>query len=375
MKLLLWFGLLSKRLYKKATFVVLLALIPALVLVYSAAAGEDSGMITVALAQEGQDALATEAIASFDSSSQLIRYVVCESASQAEDLVRYGKADMAWIFPEEMQARLEAFVQSPTEKNAFVSVLVRGDDVSLMLAREKLSGELYRHISSLLYVNYVRAQVPGLSHLSDEELMEYYHSRDITAELFTFDENDAAMASVQTVHYLTAPVRGLLAVVVVLCGMATAMYYIQDCRRGTFGWVNTRALPAVELGCQLVSLVNLSAAVLAALALAGQAGPFLRELAVAALYCLCVAAFCMLLRRLCRSVRALGVLLPLLVVGMLLICPVFFDLGALRPLQYLLPPTYYINAMYNTKYLWYMALYTGAAFGVYGFLGLCRRNV
>lgn len=373
MKLILWFGLLTKRLYKKITFLAILLLIPALVLGYSATAGEDSGMMTVALAQRGQDTLAEELIASFDDSSQLIRYVVCESAREAEDLVRGGKVDMAWIFMDGLEARLEAFLAQPSEKNAMVDVLLREDDVTLRLAREKLSGVLYRQLSQRLYIAFVRENVPELAVLSDAELMEHYRTRDITDDLFAFDETDPSMANVQTVHYLTAPVRGLLAVVIVLCGLATAMYYIQDSRRGTFAWVSARRKPAVELGCQLVSLVNVTAVVLIALALAGHTGDLLRELVTALLYCLCCASFCMLLRRLCGSVRILGTLLPLLMVVMLVVCPVFFDFGVLRSAQYLFPPTYYINAIYNTKYLLLMAAHTGVCFGLYGLLGLVKE--
>ena len=372
MKLLLWFGLLTKRLYKKFTFLAILLLIPALVLGYNASAKDDSGMMSVALAQRGRDPLAETLIQGFDDSSQLVRYVQC-SPQEAEELVRGGKVDMAWIFMDDLEPRLEAFLADPSPENAMVDVLVRQDDVTLRLAREKLSGVLYRQLSMRLYILFVRENVPELATLSDETLMEYYHTRDITDDLFAFDETDASMASVQNVHYLTAPVRGLLAVVIVLCGMATAMYYIQDTRRGTFGWVSTRKLPAVELGCQLVSLVNVTAVVLAALALSGQTGSLLRELAAAVLYCLCCAAFSMLLRRLCGSVRILGTLLPLMMVVMLVVCPVFFDFGALRSAQYLFPPTYYINAIYNTKYLWLMAAHTAACLGLYGLLELVRE--
>lgn len=373
MKLCLWFWLLSKRLYKKFTFLAILLLIPALVLGYNAAAQGDSGMITVALAQKEADPIARQIMESFDGSSQLIRYELCPDATTAEELVRGGKADMAWIFEGDMEAKLQAFLAQPKEKNAMVTVLLRQDDVTLRLAREKLSGKLYKALSQRLYIAYVRDNVPELAVLSDEALMEYYNTHEITDELFAFDDTDPAMASVESVHYLTAPVRGLLAVVIALCGMATAMYYVQDSRRGTFGWVSTRALPAVELGCQLVSLVNVTAVVLLTLALTDQALGLGRELLTAALYCLCCASFSMLLRRLCGSVRVLGTLLPLLVVVMLVVCPVFFDLGPLRPFQYLLPPTYYINGVYNAKYLLYMLAHSGICLGLYSLLGLAKE--
>lgn len=373
MKLVLWFWMLSKRLYKKATFLVILLLIPALVLIYSASAKEESGMLTVALA--GNDPIARQLMEDFNGSSQLIRYKACSSAQEAEALVRYGKADMSWVFAEDMDGALEAFLDRPTAQNALVTVTVRQDDVTLKLAREKLSGAVYELLNQRLYIRYVRENVPGLSHLSNEELMEYFHTRDVAEEMFVFDSTNAAMENAAQVHYLTAPVRGLLAVVAVLCGMATAMYFVGDCQRGTFSWVSTRKMPAVELGCQVVSLVNVMAVVLLTLVLAGHSAAFLKELAAAVMYCLCVAAFSMVMRRLCGSVRVLGTVLPLIMVVILVVCPVFFDLAALRFGQYFFPPTYYINAVYNGKYFLYMLLYAGACFGVYGILGLLRgRN-
>lgn len=370
MKLLLWFWMLSKRLYKKATFLVILLLIPALVLIYSAAAKEESGMLTVALA--GDDPIAQQLIEEFSGSSQLIRYRSCSSPQEAEDLVRYGKADMCWVFAGNMDEALDAFLDRPTADNALVTVTVRQDDVTLKLAREKLSGAIYKLLNQRLYIRYVRENVPGLAHLTDETLMDYFHTRDVAEEMFAFDES--AMENAAQTHYLTAPVRGLLAVVAVLCGMATAMYYVVDSQRGTFAWVSTRKLPAVELGCQLVSLVNVMAVVLAALVWAGHSASFPKELAAAVMYCVCVAAFSMMVRRLCGSVRILGTVLPLLMVAMLVICPVFFDLAALRTGQYFFPPTYYINAVFNGKYFLYMAIYTCACFGVYGLLGIFKRE-
>lgn len=373
MKAFMWFWLLTKRLYKKLTFLAILLLIPALVLGYGAAAKGDSGVITVVLAQQEEDPVAEDIIRSLEGSSQLIRYEICGGAELAEEMVRGGKADMAWIFHGGLDAKLDKFVEQPKAKNAVVTVLLREDDVSLRLAREKLSGALYQVLSQRIYLSYIRENVPEFDGLSDEVLMEYYAGQEMSDTLFDFNDPQDDLENVQSVHYLTAPVRGLLAVVVALCGMATAMYYVQDTQRGTFAWVSTGLRPGVELGCQLVSLANVTAVVMLALVLTGQTGSFLVELAAALLYCLCCAAFSMALRRLCGSLRILAMLLPLLVVLMLVLCPVFFDLSALRPFQYLLPPTYFIQGVHNAKYLLYMMGYTGICLGVYGVIGLFRE--
>lgn len=372
-KALLWLWMLTKRLYKKATFVVILVLIPVLVLGYSFTTQEDSGMLTVALAREDKDPYALSLLASLDESSQLLRFAECDSPEEAEELVRAGKADTAWILHSNLNEKIARFVQSPTEKNAFITVLVREDDIAQRLAREKLSGAAFSLCARVVYLDYIREHVPGLAHVSQEELLNYFENTFVSGDLFAFDETDAAMANAQTTHYLTAPVRGLLAVVIALCGLATAMYFMEDQRRGTFGWLSRSRQDLAELCCQVVSLVQVSAVALLALLLSGLAANLGRELVVLMLYCLCTASFSALLRRICGNLRVLGTLLPLLVVVMLVVCPVFFDLDQLRTAQYLLPPTYYIGGVYNSAYLAYMLLHTAITSALYWLLGLLKR--
>lgn len=342
----LWLWLLTKRLYKKPTFLAILVLIPLLVLGYSAAVGEESGMVTIALAGQ-EDPLTQQIFEDLQLGGQLIRYTLCDSEQQAQLLVQTGKADAAWIFPEELQAHIEDFVKN--SYGGFVRVIQREDDVSLMLARERLSGVLYPHIAQSYYLRFVRKNYPELDKIPDEQLLAYYDETALSDELFRYDGADAAKT--QQVHYLMSPVRGLLAVVMVLGAMATAMYTVKDRQAGTFRWLPVKYQGLPELGTQVITGLNLGIASLAALLLAGLAGNILRELAAVLVYSLCLASFGMLLRRLLGSIRAIGIVIPLLVVAMLLVCPVFFDLGVMRLFQFLLPPTYYINSVYNPTYL------------------------
>lgn len=376
-RLLMWFLLLNKRLYKKATFIVILALIPILVFGYNLLSEGESGIVTVALANESDDPLTEAIFADLREDSQLVRYIECESDEEAIRLVEAGKVDSAWLFPSQMSKRMAAFVESGSERDAVVRVLTRENNVLLMLAGEKLSGTLFKSAAETFYLNFAREQSEVLASLSDEELLAYYDAVNTTDQLFSFDsiEGGSTEESTNSSHYLTAPVRGLLAVVTVLCGLATAMYYMQDQRFGTFSQLAERKRPLAELGCQLISILNVSVAVLISLALSGMASSPIKELVALLLYAPCTAAFCMVIRRLCGNLRALSTLLPLLIVAMIAICPIFFDLGALRQLQYLFPPTYYINAIYNSKYYLYMLFYTIAAFTVYFLTGkLFRRT-
>ena len=83
-----WLWMLTKRLYRRKTFLAVLALIPLLAVGYGLADFSDSGVLTVALAQEGQDPLAAQLILELEDDSQLVRYVSCQSAGEARQLVR-----------------------------------------------------------------------------------------------------------------------------------------------------------------------------------------------------------------------------------------------------------------------------------------------
>lgn len=359
-KLLYWMAFLWKRLYKKATFLLLLISIPLLVLGYNATAREDSGVLTIALASRPSEVEAlTRSVWDELQESQLILYVECESPEAATEMVRRGDADTAWIFEENLEHKIYDFVARRSRQNAFVTVIEPEDRVMLKLLREVLSGTMFPHCSQALYLTYLRENAPELQSLSDEQLLTYYENAGFDENLFlmTDIEGNSSQPEENT-NYLLTPIRGMLAVVVVLAGLASAMYYIRDEELGTFTLVHQRAKPLVELGCQLISGVNVLIVVLLSLMLTHQAVGFGREVVTALLYGLCVAAFSMVVRRLAGSIRALSMVIPILVVVMLVICPVFFDLGALRQSQLFFPPTYFIIGAYNEKYLMYMALYT-----------------
>lgn len=366
-KIFMWFWLLNKRLYKKITFVLLLLMIPLLVVGYGFAAQEESGVMTIALAQDGADPMATQVIEKLINEPSLVRFVPCDSTEAAKDMIRDGKADAAWLFPKEMEQKVYRFIQSPNKFNAFIRVVERSDSVPLRLTREKLSGTVFSFCSRQFYLNYLRENVSELDNVSDEALLQHYDEFIEDANLFEFAYLDAegGAEDLEDASYLTTPVRGLLAVIVVLAGLAAAMYFVQDSNAGTFSLVPQRSKAFVELTSQLIAITNTAAVMFFSLLFGDLTEGLGRELLVLALYCLGVALFCMNIRQWCNHLYALAVAMPLLIVVMLVVCPVFFDFAILRTLQFLFPPTYYVNAIYSNEYLLLLCIYNVCLIGLY----------
>lgn len=353
----LWVVLLTKRLYKKWTFLLLLALIPALVLGYGLVDKSDAGVLTIALScQDWDDQAAAEMVRDLENGSQLIHFQVYPTEEAAEEAVRSARADAAWIFLEDTQERLEAFAHGFSDRDAFIRVVEREESVSTVLAREKLSAAAFTQVGKALYLQYLRAKVPALDGVSQDEFLEYFRQVNLNGQLFTFD-SQGQEATAQEASYLTAPVRGLLAVVVVLSGLAGAMYHQQDKAAGTFARVPENRGFLLEMGCQLLILTNVLAVAEAALALTGDTRSFWPEAGAFVVFLFTCLGFSMLLSTLLSHRNAMAVALPVIAVAMLGVCPIFFDLGFLGRFQLLFPPTYFLRGLYQPQYLLWGLLY------------------
>jgi len=352
MKFTKWCYLLNKRLYRKPVFLIILLLIPLLTFGYTALSRQDGGIMTIALAQkDNSDPLGQQIIADLKQSSQLVRFLTCETPEEAREQVLYGKADSAWIFDEDLQNKICSFVYRPTAKNAFIQVLEREESVVLLLTREKLSGLVFTYISPEIYLQYIEKNVPELASVPRETLLAHYDSVSVDGTLFSYATQEETL---KAESYLLTPVRGLLAIVTLLCGMASAMFYTEDMRQGLFSRIPLKYLPGAEFVCQMIAVSNVAIITAIALLLSGLTGSFFRELLLLILYAPCVSLFAMVLRRIFRGIRLLGILTPLLIVISLCACPVFLDFVPLRTFGLILPPTLFIRGAYDAAYIGYM---------------------
>jgi len=365
-----WFWMLSKRLYKKPSFLVLMLLVPLCVTLFAGTAQQSSGFVHIALARElDDDPVATAIMNDLLTEEGLIRFSQM-SRQAALEAVQTGQADEAWIFPENTENKLQDFAAGKEEY--IVKTVTLEETVSVKLAREKLSAAVYAYCAKAYYVDYVRSEFSQLKHLSDRELEIRFEEVKVNEELFVYG-NPADTSGVQAVNYLTSPIRGLLAVLMLLCGVAATLYYLQDEAAGTFAWVRQSKKGLTALCCIVTATVNISAVLLLSLAFSGLAGNVFREVGALLLYSLCCGAFCVLLKQIFPTIRSCAAIVPLIAVVMLGLCPVFFDFREWYILQHIVPPTYYINASYDGKYLLYMLAYIPACLGVAFLLSGLRR--
>lgn len=354
-----WFLMLCKRLYKKPSFVAILLLIPISILAINITSKEDSGFVHVVLAEmDKNDEISSQVVKKLLQQDALIRFTYCDDPKEAEQMVRQGEADSAWIFAEDMDEHIEQYVKEEFKAVDTVTVYEREITVPLRLAHEILFSAMQNYTSEAFYIHYARTEVPELDFLSDEELLDYYHATNTDEEFFIYETASGKGLTTSNTNYIIAPIRGFLSILAVMSAFAGVLFYMQDKKRGTFALVPENKLIYVAFACIFIAVLNVSVFICLSLIITGLSIGIITEILCIFLYSLCCVGFTILIMQVCRSIKALVSILPIFIIIMFVLCPVFFDLRSKLAFQLLLPPTYFINASYDKNYLLYMVIYS-----------------
>ena len=351
-RLLLWYCLLSKRLLRRPAYLAVLVLVPLFCVAILLFSHQESGVITVALhCQDPSDPAAGQAQQRLLEKKSIIRYIPCDTEAEARDAVVHGRADAAWIFHADTSEQLERFARNASA--VAVTVVEREDTVFLMVAREKLFGALYPDLSFDIFSRFIADDAGE----TVDGLERYYHSGTVNEEIMRFVSAGGDELGDPN-HYLVTPLRGILSLLLMLSGFASAMYCYKEERIGSFVWLSQRKRMLLPILCHLTAILPAALAVYVAMALAGILTNPLRELLLLALFCLGAALFCELIRCLAGRPEHLGALIPILMIAMVVLCPVFMDMGILRPVQKMLPPYFYLRSVYTQAGLSALVIYT-----------------
>ena len=238
------FLLLSKRLLRRPAYLGVLLLVPLFALALSLFAGQESGVLHVALVrEEPADPAAAAAVERLLTERSVLRFTEFADETEAREALRHGQVDAAWIFSDGFSRELERF--GGRGHADAVTVLEREDNVFLMLSREKLFAAIYPETSREIFLDYLKTEL-GAESLTRDEAARWYDSLTTTERVVRFETLEGGEAETDG-SYLTAPLRGLMALLLVLCGMASGLYSYREEREGSFVWLPSRARRLVPL--------------------------------------------------------------------------------------------------------------------------------
>jgi len=382
---MIWFWMLTKRLFRKPVFWIILLLIPLFSLMMRWMSSLDRGWVTIALAGEGNGRFYAEKVKEdLTSTARTSRILWCESPEEAVALVESTEADAAWIFPEDTEERIREAVRTEAGAVPVVRIVERVDNVFMKLAREKLFMSLYGDLSYEIYADFVVLKTaefaPG-TEVTEEELQAYHDLNASDGEIVVLSmigEKETGSSAVPEADYLLAPTRGIMTSLIMLAGLIAAILYLRDERAGVHTWLPGKRKILIQLAYYLTAMLPVLAFMLPALSFSGLWTGLGHELLCALQLLLMGLVFVDVVRLLVRDDRRLSVLLPMLFLGLIFFCPVFMNMKKFRPLHLLLPPFYYLHGIFNSRYLRrglvYLALMLLADLGLRGIEALWRRG-
>ena len=344
----------EKRLFRKISFILVLLMMPLLIAGLSHKADEEAGIISIGIYSEGpENSLSRKVTEGFLEEDSILRYIRFDSEEEAVKALSESRIDAVWIFPADMEERLSA-LSGKERTGPVVRVIEREDDVALVFTREVLCSRIFPHFIYDTYVEFVRDNL-GRDALSEEELKSLYDSLLWKGNLFHGDGSSAEAAEHDS--YLLAPMRGVIAVWMVLAGMAALLYYKSDIRNGLYDTVPARKRIWYSFGLQAVVLANCGLMGLCAFGILGIFTEPLQEILSMALYIICISVFCNLLGLFADSMESTGVMIPFVIIVMIVLCPVFVDLRQFESIRTFLPAAQYLNAVYGQRSLLHMCIY------------------
>ncbi len=348
-KLFLWYCMLTKRLFCKFSFVILLCCIPLMILVTNYAMSGKSGVLTVILCSEDNGTEAEVIIKSLLEEDSVILFKHIENPEDAINEVKQHRADAVWCFEDNFKEKTTAYATGKSIE-PLVTVYQREDSIPLQLSREKLYGAIYGDFSYEVYKNFVYSELVDVNQLSEEELEKYFYGTTRRGDIVELEKTDGDTVSKNT-GYLLAPLRGIMALMVVLCGLAASMYFLKDKNNGKFDWMSSRRRAIPAFAQCLAAVVPASVAVLISIFIGGISVGIMSEVIAMLLLIISVSGFCLLMSTLYKSSGKLAASIPAMIIVMLAFSPIFFDFNILKPLSFMLPTYHYLNFVYSGEYI------------------------
>ena len=347
--------LLHKRLIRRKSYICMTLSIFLLILVLRGIATQDSSITSVAIAkEEGADEISRKVYESLSSPNVLIRYIRYDTEKEAIDAVAEGKADEAWIIPADLSELIAEFAEHKSVSKP-IKIYARDPNVLHFFLREILEAQLYKHIGKLIYTDFAEKKLGKVSadyeaHIPDVNIFRIY---DIGAE-----------EPEEQPDYVTAPLRGFMALWLIISAIASAMYYISDEKKGLFIYWKTKSPAVREFLYIFVVMFDSAVIALLGLFLGGVMTDIRCEVPLILLYAVTLTLLAMIFRRIMRNEKILGVFTPVIITMAATFSPVFMDLRAFWYIQKIIPSYHYLESVFDPYYRTGMIVYCISLLGI-----------
>ncbi len=370
-KIVTWCFLTEKRLFKKISYVLMILVLPLLMAGMRTGVSDGSAVMTVAVGTDGAaGSFAARLVSDIAEDDALLKFIMPGGEEECLSAVSSGKADVAWIIHENIEEELEDIAKRGKLKPV-ADLIVREKDMAVGFVKEVFESRIFPEFIHKVYLDSVNS-ISGVD-IDIGDIPEKAFSSQMMKAL-TFEPEYIDGTKAEDEGLLLTPLRGMLAIWLVMNGFAAMIYFKRDSEFGTYDMVPLRRRYKYMFGTEAVVLFNASLIYIFAVSVLGMVTNLLYELPVLALFTLCIAGFAGLVGSLARRASALGVVIPVLTVLMIVLCPIFVDIKGFEAVRAIMPPYMYLMALHDRIYTLLLAGYAAVLLAAAWLLGRTRSN-
>lgn len=378
----IWMRLLAKRLWRQPAYIGLLVLIPLLgCAVGMLEQGGQSGAIVAVCVEEGTwSGQITEELNRLEEES-VLKFDFYDDGAAVERSVIKSEADCGFVIMADIEDRV-------MDRDWAKSVTVYETSASSItgMAKERISGVIFKLYSEQCYENYMRMiaeemrqdKSDGTDDVSMQEITEEFvvfarevyesHLVDNSTFGFKYENGDRYSQDASDTNVINDtsvfPIKGVFAVVIFISGMCGMLEYDRDRQEKRFlrmapnmltymvdVWISTVFVSLAVLICLWVSdgirYVSSVGGIsrLSAILSVWNVGMWAVQIGKLLIYQCIVVAYCVILGTILRRQETIAAAIPILSMGSLVCAPVFIRLATYLPifgvLEKLFPVTYY----------------------------------
>ena len=344
-----------KRLFKKPGFLVSLALMPIAALLVSALSKAPAAPMTISVCCPEKTEWVFDALADAGS---VISFVRAETPDESESAVLSGRADAAWIFPEDLAQKLADFACGKRSE-PFIRIVESSSEISARISREQMLGALYPVLSEGVYMNFTQKNFPDGD---PEKMLEVIKNSPALDSLLENETLESQRSEDDGEDYIIGVLRGLMALCVLLCALCGAVFTLRDDENQSFVRFTgfKRQLPALTtvFGAAFCACAVMFLCLLLSGTLRDDVG---YEALCLALCALDTGSFALLAGALLKRHGRLAASIPPLLLTALALSPVFFNLKRISFLQRLFPIYWYLYSALSQRFIAGALIYALAA--------------
>ena len=346
--LILW----CKRFLKRPLFLFSLLLMPLSVIFLQNCHTKKDAVIHVALYAPEQDSDQTAqelADKMVSLSNSAIKFYKSRTPEALRADIASGKAACGYIFPKNLDDRLQSFTAKPAP---FILAVCSSDAIHTRIVNEIVLSKLYQPLSYYRLTHFLS----GKRDISSEEawLRNTYQKYNSSELLFRFEYADGTentFLSDPHANIMLLPIRGMTAAMILLCCLAGGFFRYSD--TSILLLMDSKKRKLCSFLSLLVPGLFSGAAGLLTIKLTGTMTAPAAEIPAMLLFLLCCMSLANLLYVLCSRQEFYLASIPVLVVGSLIFSPVFINLegfaSGIRFLSRLFPNTHYLAAIYTSS--------------------------